>query len=164
MALVSLRDGNGDVPVDIDEVKRIAKELPVVQVAAIVNRDVVLSDLSITDQEHFEQCGRAECLRRRWNFDVPGKGVRRHTMLKSIKYHFLESPKAQRLLTQGRNPMMFAGLWSRWTDPEGKAVATYTVVTTEAMGEVRRVHDRQPQATVSDHPCATPSASASSPS
>lgn len=46
---------------------------------------------------------------------------------------------------EGRNPMMFAGLWSRWTDAEGKQVATYTVVTTEAMGEVRRVHDRQPQ-------------------
>ena len=46
---------------------------------------------------------------------------------------------------EARNPMMFAGLWSRWTDAEGKQVATYTVVTTEAMGEVRRVHDRQPQ-------------------
>lgn len=45
----------------------------------------------------------------------------------------------------GANPMMFAGLWSRWTDAEGRGVATYTVVTTEAMGEVRRVHDRQPQ-------------------
>lgn len=45
----------------------------------------------------------------------------------------------------GHNPMMLAGLWSRWTDAEGKSVATYTVVTTEAMGEVRRVHDRQPQ-------------------
>lgn len=43
------------------------------------------------------------------------------------------------------NPMMFAGLWSRWTDAEGKSVATYTVVTTDAMGEVRRIHDRQPQ-------------------
>lgn len=45
----------------------------------------------------------------------------------------------------GDNPMMFAGLWSRWTDAEGRGVATYTVVTTEARGEVRRVHDRQPQ-------------------
>lgn len=45
----------------------------------------------------------------------------------------------------GDNPLMFAGLWSRWTDAEGKPVATYTVVTTEAMGDVRRVHDRQPQ-------------------
>ena len=45
----------------------------------------------------------------------------------------------------GDNPMMFAGLWSRWTDADGKQVATYTVVTTEAMGDVRRVHDRQPQ-------------------
>ena len=43
------------------------------------------------------------------------------------------------------NPIMFAGLWSRWTDAEGKSVATYTVVTTESMGEVRRIHDRQPQ-------------------
>ena len=47
--------------------------------------------------------------------------------------------------SDGDNPMMFAGLWSRWTDAEGKGVATYTVVTTEARGEVRRVHDRQPQ-------------------
>ena len=55
-----------------------------------------------------------------------------------------KQPYFLRSATQA-NPMMFAGLWSRWTDAEGKQVATYTVVTTEAMGEVRRVHDRQPQ-------------------
>ena len=45
----------------------------------------------------------------------------------------------------GENPIMFAGLFSQWTGSEGAEVATYTVVTTEALGEIRKIHHRSPR-------------------
>ena len=45
----------------------------------------------------------------------------------------------------GQNPIMFAGLFSRWAGPEGAEVATYTVITTEALGEIRKIHHRSPR-------------------
>jgi putative SOS response-associated peptidase YedK len=45
----------------------------------------------------------------------------------------------------GQNPIMFAGLFSRWTGPEGNEIATYTIITTEALGEIRRIHHRSPR-------------------
>lgn len=44
----------------------------------------------------------------------------------------------------GQNPIMFAGLWSTWTGPDGP-INTYTIITTDAQGEVRKIHDRQPR-------------------
>ena len=44
-----------------------------------------------------------------------------------------------------QKPIMFAGLFSRWTGPEGAEVATYTVITTEALGEIREIHHRSPR-------------------
>jgi putative SOS response-associated peptidase YedK len=41
--------------------------------------------------------------------------------------------------------MAFAGIWSRWTDPENEgAIATAAIVTTDARGGVSRLHDRMP--------------------
>jgi putative SOS response-associated peptidase YedK len=37
-----------------------------------------------------------------------------------------------------------AGLWERWTPETGEAVATFTIITTEASRLVREVHDRMP--------------------
>ncbi len=44
-----------------------------------------------------------------------------------------------------RNPMMCAGLWSRWQLPDAEPLFSYTIITTEAVGIVREVHTRQPR-------------------
>lgn len=41
-------------------------------------------------------------------------------------------------------PFAMAGLWERWRSPAGELVETYAVLTTEAVGTARQVHDRMP--------------------
>lgn len=42
-------------------------------------------------------------------------------------------------------PIVMAGLWESWDDPErGEALETYTVLTTEANAQLRDLHDRMP--------------------
>jgi putative SOS response-associated peptidase YedK len=41
-------------------------------------------------------------------------------------------------------PLVFAGLWARWQPPEGDPVLSFTVLTTEAVGVARDIHDRMP--------------------
>jgi putative SOS response-associated peptidase YedK len=41
-------------------------------------------------------------------------------------------------------PFAFAGLWSRWNDPEGQTIDTYTIVTTEPNELTAKVHSRMP--------------------
>lgn len=38
--------------------------------------------------------------------------------------------------------MAFAGLWEGWRSPDGEAVRTYTLLTTEANDQLRPLHDR----------------------
>jgi putative SOS response-associated peptidase YedK len=47
-------------------------------------------------------------------------------------------------------PMGFAGLFNRWTGPDGEAVCTATIITTEANDLLRPVHDRMPVITPPD--------------
>lgn len=45
----------------------------------------------------------------------------------------------------GLNPMMFAGLWSRWCNPDdGMPIDSYAILTGNALDVVAQVHDRQP--------------------
>jgi putative SOS response-associated peptidase YedK len=45
----------------------------------------------------------------------------------------------------GLNPMMFAGLWSRWRNPDdGMPIDSYAILTGAACGVVGEIHDRQP--------------------
>jgi putative SOS response-associated peptidase YedK len=44
----------------------------------------------------------------------------------------------------GRAPFAFAGIWERWHDPEGKPIETCSILTTEANGFMRAVHERMP--------------------
>ena len=37
-----------------------------------------------------------------------------------------------------------AGLWERWSPPDGEAIDTFTIVTTSANAAVRDLHDRMP--------------------
>ena len=41
-------------------------------------------------------------------------------------------------------PLAFAGLWSRWKDPEKGPTDTFTILTTSANELVRPLHDRMP--------------------
>ncbi len=43
-----------------------------------------------------------------------------------------------------KEPFAFAGLWERWTSPEGEAVESATIVTTDANDLILRLHDRMP--------------------
>jgi putative SOS response-associated peptidase YedK len=43
-----------------------------------------------------------------------------------------------------QRPFGFAGLWERWQGPEGSAVETCALLTTEANDLVRPIHDRMP--------------------
>jgi len=45
---------------------------------------------------------------------------------------------------EGRAPFAFAGLWERWMNPEGKALESCTLLTTEATEHLRGLHDRMP--------------------
>jgi putative SOS response-associated peptidase YedK len=53
-------------------------------------------------------------------------------------------PKPYQLTVDGGAPFCFAGLWERWTSPEGEALETYTIVTTEANKLVRNWYNRMP--------------------
>ncbi|MDB5977120.1 MAG: response-associated peptidase [Nevskia sp.] len=44
----------------------------------------------------------------------------------------------------GRDTFMFAGLWSRWTAPDGEELLSYAILTTAAAPSVIHVHERMP--------------------
>lgn len=45
---------------------------------------------------------------------------------------------------KSRRAMCFAGLWEHWQGPAGEAVESFTIITTEANGTVRPIHERMP--------------------
>jgi len=42
------------------------------------------------------------------------------------------------------SPMMFAGLWDRWTSPEGNVIESCTILTTISNELIQTLHDRMP--------------------
>jgi putative SOS response-associated peptidase YedK len=45
---------------------------------------------------------------------------------------------------KAREPFSFAGLWETWTAPDGEAIKTCTIITTEANALLKSIHDRMP--------------------
>ena len=43
-----------------------------------------------------------------------------------------------------REPFSFAGLWEAWTSPDGEAIKTCTIISTEANDLLKPIHDRMP--------------------
>ncbi|NMG29614.1 SOS response-associated peptidase [Aromatoleum evansii] len=44
----------------------------------------------------------------------------------------------------GEELLALAGLWERWSNPEGDTIDTFTILTTEANEAVQAMHDRMP--------------------
>lgn len=42
------------------------------------------------------------------------------------------------------SPFAFAGLWEKWTGPDGKGVGTFTILTTYANEFLKDIHERMP--------------------
>jgi len=43
-----------------------------------------------------------------------------------------------------RSLLLFAGLWEQWKSPEGEIIHSVTIVTKEAQGNLKNLHDRMP--------------------
>lgn len=48
------------------------------------------------------------------------------------------------LTSPGGSPLAFAGLWSRWSAPDGEPLVTFAIVTAAANADVAPLHDRMP--------------------
>ena len=49
-----------------------------------------------------------------------------------------------RIVLKSGEPFGFARLWEMWTSPEGEAIHTCTIITTDANELLRDIHDRMP--------------------
>lgn len=49
-----------------------------------------------------------------------------------------------RVVLKTREPFAFAGLWDEWKGPDGRALRSFTILTTEAPASLRDLHDRVP--------------------
>jgi putative SOS response-associated peptidase YedK len=43
-----------------------------------------------------------------------------------------------------RSLLLFAGLWEQWKSPEGEIIHSVTIITKEAQGNLKNLHDRMP--------------------
>ena len=73
--------------------------------------------------------------------------VRRCAVPASGFYEWTGAPRHRiphALRVEGEPLVAFAGLWERWLDVEGRALETFTILTTAANERVARLHDRMP--------------------
>jgi putative SOS response-associated peptidase YedK len=56
---------------------------------------------------------------------------------KPVKHPFYITPADGSVLA-------FAGLWEFWRSPEGEPLTSVTIITTDAVGDLRGIHDRMP--------------------
>ena len=52
--------------------------------------------------------------------------------------------RPMRISLKSGEPFAFAGPWAVWRDPQGNRVPSCTIITTEANGLLRPIHDRMP--------------------
>ncbi len=68
---------------------------------------------------------------------VPADGFYEWRKLGKVKQPY-------RITLADGGPFAFAGLWERWRAPDGRAVSSFTIITTEANRLLRPIHDRMP--------------------
>ena len=49
-----------------------------------------------------------------------------------------------RVVMRSGEPFAFAGLWETWRNPDGQAIPSCTIITTEANDLLRPIHNRMP--------------------
>ena len=54
------------------------------------------------------------------------------------------SRRPMRVEMRPGEPFAFAGLWETWRNPDGQAIPSCTIITTEANELIRPIHDRMP--------------------
>jgi len=91
---------------------------------------------------------RAETLHEKPSFKRPFQGQRCLVLADSF-YEWKKVPGSKskipmRIVLKNREPFAFAGLWDKWTTPEGKELYSFTIVTTQANDKLKSIHDRMP--------------------
>ena len=52
--------------------------------------------------------------------------------------------RSMRIVMQSEEPFAFAGLWSKWRDPDGNHISSWAIITTAANELLKPIHDRMP--------------------
>ncbi len=55
-----------------------------------------------------------------------------------------DTKRPMRITMRSGEPFAFAGLWSKWRDPEGDSISSCAIITTEANDLLRPIHHRMP--------------------
>lgn len=55
-----------------------------------------------------------------------------------------DAKRPMRVTMRSGEPFAFAGLWSKWTDPEGSSISSCAIITTAANEVLRPIHHRMP--------------------
>ncbi len=148
--------GLGDFPPDWGERYNVAPSQPVAVVTDPQGRDVELmrwglvpswaKDISIGNRLIN---ARAETLTEKPSFR--SAFARRRCLILADGFFEWKKPEDRRgspmpyyFQLAGRKPFAFAGLWEFWRSPEGDPLRSCTIITTQANGLVREVHERMP--------------------
>ncbi|MCA1630468.1 MAG: SOS response-associated peptidase [Acidobacteria bacterium] len=86
---------------------------------------------------------RAETLQQRPTFR-DALGLRRCLVIADGFYEWGKDKTPVYFYDSMGKPMAFAGLWDSWKSGEGKTINSCAIITTEANGLVKPVHDRMP--------------------
>lgn len=55
-----------------------------------------------------------------------------------------DTKRPMRITMRSGEPFAFAGLWSKWRDPEGNSISSCAIITTEANDLLKPIHHRMP--------------------
>jgi putative SOS response-associated peptidase YedK len=88
---------------------------------------------------------RSEDIDQKPAFREAWKAGRRCLVVSTGYYEWRQPDKQPFAVALGnRGPMVFAGLWERWRDPEGQPIKSFTIITTGANALIAPIHDRMP--------------------
>jgi putative SOS response-associated peptidase YedK len=94
---------------------------------------------------------RAESVDTRPAFRSAWKAGRRCLVIADGYYEWRDADKQPFAVALGnRGTMTFAGLWDLWQPPNGKALKSFTIITTQANDLLKSLHNRMPVLVPSD--------------